>query len=32
LMENECKIMQGYYFSKPLSAEQLTRYIASNNL
>ena len=29
LQKNHCKIIQGYYFSKPLNATEMTTYIAS---
>ena len=29
LIENECRIIQGYYFSKPLNTADMTRYIES---
>ncbi|WP_308128846.1 EAL domain-containing protein [Bacillus sp. sid0103] len=31
LKENECKIGQGYLFSKPISAEQMDVYLLSRN-
>ncbi|HAT2159624.1 TPA: EAL domain-containing protein [Legionella pneumophila] len=27
LKQNQCNIIQGYYFSKPLTAEEMTAYI-----
>jgi EAL domain-containing protein (putative c-di-GMP-specific phosphodiesterase class I) len=30
LQKNQCRIIQGYYFSKPLSAAAMTDFIESN--
>ncbi|MBA2709842.1 MAG: EAL domain-containing protein [Tatlockia sp.] len=29
LQKNQCNIIQGYYFSKPLNTTEMTQYIAS---